>query len=301
MSATADRITTIPRPNEPIPLLSWPVLGVFAAAAALYAGGIALAVTDAWPAPLSTLVNGVAAFLFFTVAHEASHSAASSSAAVNRWLGRVALPFFVTVGGFAMFRFIHMQHHRFTNHTDGSDPDHYTQAGPALLLPLRWATIDLQYLRFYVPRLQGRPAAERRELAVSTALVLAVYAALVAAGHGLDLLLLVVLPGRIALFLLAWSFDWLPHHGLHDTARTNRFRTTRNIVGRERLLTPLMLYQNYHLVHHLHPVIPFHRYIAVWRRHEAAYLAHDPALVDPRGRPVTAAELRELRRLDHEH
>lgn len=301
MSATADRITTIPRPDEPIPLLSWPVLGVFAGAAALYAAGTALAVTGTWPWPLSTLTNGVAAFLFFTVAHEASHSAASSSPAVNRWLGRVALPFFVVVGGFSMFRFIHMQHHRFTNHTDGADPDHYTQAGPALLLPLRWATIDLQYLRFYLPRLRARPAAERRELAVSTTLVLAVFAALVAAGHGVDLLVLVVLPGRIALFLLAWSFDWLPHHGLHDTARTNRFRTTRNIVGLERLLTPLMLYQNYHLVHHLHPVIPFHRYVAVWRRSEDAYLANDPALADPRGRPVTAAELRELRRLDHDH
>ena len=34
-----------------------------------------------------------------------------------------------------------------------------------------------------------------------------------------------------------------------------------------------MLYQNYHLVHHLHPVIPFYRYVAVWRRGEESYLA----------------------------
>ena len=30
----------------------------------------------------------------------------------------------------------------------------------------------------------------------------------------------------------------------------------------EWLLTPLMLSQNYHLVHHLHPSVPFYRYVA---------------------------------------
>ena len=46
----------------------------------------------------------------------------------------------------------------------------------------------------------------------------------------------------------------------------------------ERLLTPVLLYQNYHLVHHLHPLIPFYRYIAVWRRNESEYLSGDPEL-----------------------
>ena len=61
--------------------------------------------------------------------------------------------------------------------------------------------------------------------------------------------------------MLAWWFDWLPHHGLEDTQSENRYRATRNRVGLEWLFTPLMLSQNYHLVHHLHPSVPFYRYL----------------------------------------
>jgi fatty acid desaturase len=200
-----------------------------------------------------------------------------------------------------VFRFIHMQHHRFTNHEDGSDPDHYTQGGPALLLPLRWLTVDLHYVGFYLRRIGARPASEKRETLISFLLVAGVLVALALTGHAFEVLVLYLVPGRIAVLILAWSFDWLPHHGLHDTPKTDRYRSTRNIVGAERLLTPLMLYQNYHLVHHLHPVIPFYRYIAVWRRNEDAYLDQDPALVSPLGRPVTAEEQRRLRELDHHH
>ena len=64
------------------------------------------------------------------------------------------------------------------------------------------------------------------------------------------------------MIVLAWWFDWLPHHGLEDTQSENRYRATRNRVGMEWLLTPLLLSQNYHLVHHLHPSIPFYRYVA---------------------------------------
>jgi len=301
MSTTAERITTIPRPEEPIPLVPWPTVGLFAGAAVVYGTSTALGVADVWPWPLTTILNAIAAFVFFTVAHEASHSAASSNQAINRWLGRVSLPFFIFIGSHSVFRFIHMQHHRFTNHTDGSDPDHYTQGGPGWLLPLRWATIDFQYLRFYAARVKTRPRAEKVESLVSLVVVLAILGSLIATGHGVELLLFYLVPSRIALMLLAWSFDWLPHHGLHDTAKTDRFKTTRNIIGGERLLTPLLLYQNYHLVHHLHPIVPFYRYIAVWRKNESAYLANDPAMVDPRGRPLTADEVRRLHELDHHH
>ena len=46
----------------------------------------------------------------------------------------------------------------------------------------------------------------------------------------------------------------------------------------EWLFTPLMLSQNYHLVHHLHPSVPFYRYVRTWRRNEEAYLERDAAI-----------------------
>jgi fatty acid desaturase len=104
---------------------------------------------------------------------------------------------------------------------------------------------------------------------------------------------------RLNALTLGWSFDYLPHCRLESQEEAGRFRTTRNRVGWEWLMTPLMLYQNYHLVHHLHPVVPFYRYLSVWRLRECQYLDRDPALSTIRGRPLSAGEYRRLRALEH--
>ena len=67
-------------------------------------------------------------------------------------------------------------------------------------------------------------------------------------------------------------------------------------------LSLLLLYQNYHLVHHLHPVVHFYNYVAVWRRNEAKYLEGDPALSTLGGREITPDEYRRMRDLvEHHH
>jgi ring-1,2-phenylacetyl-CoA epoxidase subunit PaaE len=295
-------VSHIPRPEEPVPRIAVPAAAVFVAGLALWTGSTALALAGVWPLVVSVLPSAVASYLLFTVAHDASHRSLSSSEAVNVWLGRVSLFFFAPHAGFRTWRFIHMQHHRFTNHDDGRDPDQYTHRGPRWQLPLRWLTIDVYYLRWYAPQVRSRPRRERVELAVFWALFAAVVAGALVTGHALELLVLYLVPMRLAVAWLGFAFDYLPHNGLHLTPSEDRFKTTRNRVGLERLVSPLLLYQNYHLVHHLHPTIPFHRYLAVWRRHEDRYLDGDPALSDVRGRPITADEYRRLRELaDHDH
>ena len=56
-----------------------------------------------------------------------------------------------------------MQHHRFTNHDDGNDPDGYTMGGPGLQRPFRWFTIDLYYLHRFDP---DTPIEEGRNVAM---------------------------------------------------------------------------------------------------------------------------------------
>jgi ring-1,2-phenylacetyl-CoA epoxidase subunit PaaE len=270
---------------------------LFAGGIALFAGSTALAVADVWPWPISVALNAIAAYALFTVAHDAAHRSVSSIEAVNTWLGRIATAGFAPHASFSVWRFIHMQHHLFTNEDDGRDPDHYTERGPRWQLPLRFLTVDLYYLVFYLPKLGGRPRAEKVELAVTWTLLAGGLALAIATGHIVEVLLLYFLPIRLAILWLGFAFDYLPHNGLAATAATDKFRATRNRVGLERLVTPLLLYQNYHLVHHLHPLIPFHRYIAVWRRGERQYLDQDPALSDLRGRPITPDEYRRMREL----
>jgi fatty acid desaturase len=301
VSAAVSQISRIPDPAEPVPRVAWPTLALFIAGFGIYAVSCTLAVTGVWPWPLSTLLNAIASFMLFTVSHEASHHSASSDDKLNTWLGRFATPMFAHHAGFGAWRFVHMQHHRFTNDDEGRDPDAYTNGGPSWLAPLRWVTIDLWYIVFYVPRLRSRPRAEHVELAITLAVVIGGAVALILTGNLFWLLVLYLLPIRIAILALGWAFDYLPHHGLHDTPDENRFRATRNRVGAERVLSPLLLYQNYHLVHHLHPVIPFYRYVTVWRRGEDAYLANDPALSTVGGRPLTVDEYRRLRALADHH
>jgi fatty acid desaturase len=301
VSTAVSQITRIPDPGEAVPRVVWPTLALFFAGFGIYAVSSALAVTGVWPWPISTLLNAFASFLLFTVSHEASHHSASSHGELNTWLGRFSTPMFAHHAGFSAWRFVHMQHHRFTNDEQGRDPDAYTNRGPAWAAPLRWLTVDLWYIVFYVPRIRSRPRSEHVELAITLAVVLGGAITLIVTGNLLWLLVLYLLPIRIAILVLGWAFDYLPHHGLHDTSEDNRFRATRNRIGAEKVLSPLLLYQNYHLVHHLHPVIPFYRYVAVWRRSEDAYLANDPALSTVGGRPLTVDEYRRLRELADHH
>lgn len=291
----ADAIRRIPDPEEPVPALARPTLALFVGCWVVWLGSTALALGDVWWWGFSVALNAVAAFAMFTVSHEASHHTLSTSPAVNLWLGRLANVLFAPHAGFKTWRFIHMQHHRFTNESDGRDPDHYTHRGATWTAPLRWLTIDLYYMVFYLPKLRSRPRAEQAELALTWLLVGGALAAAIATGYLDAVLLLYLLPIRMAVFVLGWSFDYLPHSGLHETV--DKYRATRNRIGLERLLNPLMLYQNYHLVHHLHPRVPFYRYVAVWRRNEEHHLAQDPALSDVRGRELTVEEYRRLREL----
>jgi fatty acid desaturase len=295
-------VTRIPAPEEPVPAVAWPTVGVLVAGLALWAGSAAAWLAGLWPWWVSTLISGVASYLLFTVAHDAAHHATSSRHGLNTWIGRIATPLFAPHAAFPVWRFIHMQHHRFTNHhDDGRDPDGYTMRGPRWQMPLRWLTIDWYYLVFYVPRLPSRPRAERVELAVQWLIVGAGTAAAIATGNAVAILVLYYLPCRLAILFLAWAFDYLPHNGLHHRPSEDKLKTTRNRVGRERLLSPLLLYQNYHLVHHLHPVVPFYRYLQVWRRNEERYLEGEPALSDVRGRALTVEEYRQLRELAEHH
>jgi fatty acid desaturase len=297
----ADRITRIPDPAEPLPAVSTPIVALLTGGLSLHLGSSAAFLAGALPWWTTVVVNAVAGYLLFTVAHDTAHHSASSNRTLNTWMGRVATPFFAPHAAYPVWRFIHMQHHRFTNHDTSQDPDHYVQEGPRWQRPMRWATVDLFYLVFYVRHWSQRPVREKREELIGLALIAAVFAAIVATAGLWALAVVVLIPGRLTIVFLAWAFDYLPHAGLHHKPSEDRLKTTRVRVGHERLLSPVLLFQNYHLVHHLHPVVPFHKYVDVWRRNEAAYLDGDPAMSTVTGRPLTPDEYRALRAMEHDH
>lgn len=130
---------------------------------------------------------------------------------------------------------------------------------------------------------QKRPKSERREFYFTVLFVIGVITAVTLAGWLTDYLLLFFIPTRIAKLIIVLAFDFLPHHPHDVTAKENRFRATSNRVGMEWALTPLFLYQNYHLVHRLYPAITFYRYLKIWDARREHHEAQDPATVGPLG------------------
>nr|WP_228032340.1 fatty acid desaturase [Mycolicibacterium sp. P9-22] len=287
----------LPDPGEQVPTVSWPIVGIFTFALVLFGASTWAALTDTLPAIATIAASAAAIFVMFTVLHDASHYSISSHRWVNVVFGRVAMFFVSPLISFKSFAFIHIEHHRNTN--DGAnDPDHFVSAAPWWQLPVRFPAMDLPYIGLLVRNVRRRPRAEIAETVALMILTVTLIVWAAFAGQLWTLAVVYLIPERVAMFVLAWWFDWLPHHDLEDTQRENRYRATRNRVGSEWILTPLLLSQNYHLVHHLHPSIPFYRYVAAWQRNEAAYLDNDPAMNTVFGQQLDATQYREWKRLN---
>ncbi|HEY1970676.1 MAG TPA: fatty acid desaturase [Pseudonocardia sp.] len=305
MSVTADPSTSpsspsrhaLPDPGERVPRLAWPTVGIFTASLVLFVAGTWAALAHALPVPVTMAMNTIACFVMFTVVHDASHYSISSTRWVNNAFGRAAWLFVSSATAFKVFGFIHIEHHRNAN-DDEHDPDTYASHGPWWQLPIRWATLDLSYLPFYLRNLRRRPRGEVIETAILFTATIAVIITTILTGTFWMLAVIYLIPERIAIFMLGWWFDWLPHHGLAETQRENRYRATRNRVGMEWLYTPLLLSQNYHLVHHLHPSIPFYRYLPAWRRNEEAYLEREAAISTVFGHQLDPQQYREWKKLN---
>src|SRR4029077_9058918 len=114
----------------------------------------------------------------------------------------------------------------------------------------------------------------------------------IGAGYGWELVLIYLIPQRLGIAILAWLFNWLPHHDLGVTPSLDRFRVARVRVGWEPVMNPLLLYQNYHLVHHIHPAIPFYLLVKAWKNTEADYLDRNVPINTVWGRELTPSEYR---------
>ncbi|MBS0454846.1 MAG: fatty acid desaturase [Proteobacteria bacterium] len=265
------------------PTVAWPTVALLAY---IVAGVVAVDVSAVrgWiPLWAGLLLNIVFMWPVFHVAHDALHRAASSRLQLNDWIGRIALLMVVPHVSLGVFRYSHMIHHRFTN--DPQDPDHFVH-GSAWSLPLRWMSFDLYYAWYNL-----RAADPRGKKSLRGALPLLLATAVLALGlawmgYGWEVLMLWLIPSRITLGLIAFTFLWLPHLDGDESGKlvhiTTAASTTNNLtagttmrIGREGLLRPLMQWHNYHLIHHLWPTTPSYNHEKVWLLMEPELRARD--------------------------
>jgi len=180
------------------PKIAWPTIMLLVAAYVLFGVSTLAYVEGKLSLYWAILINTTAAYMSFTPAHDASHNAVSSNRQLNEWVGRIATVLQSPVPFFRTFRYIHMQHHRFTN-DETRDPDAYVGAGPHWLLPFRWATLDLNYFYYYLKPsvFMQRPKSERKEFYQAIVFGVLVFTAVSFAGWLDYYLLLFLVPTRL--------------------------------------------------------------------------------------------------------
>lgn len=251
---------------------SWPTIALWVLVVGGYASSYLGSLAGWIPLWLGCVVNSALGYFAFTIVHDSIHRAICRNKRLNDWIGQSAVSLGAPYISLELFRWAHLQHHRFAN--GPGDPDTVLH-GPAWSLPLRWMVIDLWYLRHVLrsPDPLARQYLRRSlPLAIGTALL---FGALLLGGYGWHLLMLWFIPSRLLFIALGFAFFWLPHVP-HDTPQADNFTQATTVrIGHEWLLGPALQAQNYHLIHHLYPTTPFYNNYKVWKLLEPELRGYD--------------------------
>ena len=275
------------------PKFAWPTIFLFLICAGFMFGATWAAIYGHISYLAACLINGTSGYFLFSPMHDAIHSSVGRSKKLNLWVGRITFLYFSSLVAFELMRFIHFRHHRNAN-GEGDEADHIVQSGPAWLRPLKWPFIDLIYGWKYLGYWKDRPKSETRSVIIMFLTTLVVWPWLIINGYLMELLMFWIIPQRISFFFISFIFVYLPHVPNEISEKEDAYRATSIREGMEWFLSPLMMYQNYHLVHHLYPNVPFYRLVKIWNSRLDEHLSHDPAVVSTLGlypRPAKTPEI----------
>ena len=260
------------------PKFAWPTIILFLICAGFILGSTWAAIYGHISYLAACLINGTAGYFLFSPMHDAIHASVGKNKNLNLWIGRISFLFYSSLVAFELMRFIHFRHHTNAN-GPGDEADHVVQSGPAWLRPLKWPFIDLIYGWKYFGYWKDRPKSEKRNVIIMFFATLIAWPWLIINGYLTELLMFWIIPQRISFFFISFIFVYLPHVPNEISEKEDAYRATSIREGMEWLLSPLMMYQNYHLVHHLYPSVPFYRMVKIWNSRLDEHLSHDPAIV----------------------
>lgn len=226
----------------------------------------ALAISGIIPLVWAAAINILLYYFFFSVIHDGVHRAIARNKRLNDLICQLAISVYAPFAAMPLFRWAHMEHHRFTN--DDKDPDDWAH-GVWWSLPFRWMVIDLNYGLRAILNTSPQGKKVLRESAPYMVGGIAFIAAVIALGYGWELFILWFVPSRLAFIGIGYSFFWLPHahwpnEEINLKQKDNFTIATTVRLGMESVLNPLLQYQNYHLIHHLWPTTPFYNNEKVW-------------------------------------
>lgn len=212
-----------------------------------------------WPDSLCFCMNVLALHLAGTVIHDACHNAAHRNRVLNAILGHSSA---LMLGfAFPVFTRVHLQHHANVNDPE-NDPDYYVSTGgPLWLINARFFYHEI----FFFKRRLWRKY-ELLEWFLSRLVVVGIVYLSCQYGFLGYILNFWFSPAGVVGLALGLFFDYLPHRPHQERDRWKNAR-----VYPSRILNILIGGQNYHLIHHLWPSIP-------WYKYQPAYYVVKPLL-----------------------
>lgn len=207
--------------------------------------------------------NVLALHLSGTVIHDASHNSGHRNRIINSILGHGSA---LMLGfAFPVFTRVHLQHHAHVNDPK-NDPDHFVSTGgPLWLIAARFFYHEIFFFKRKLWRKYELLEWFLSRLFLVTVVMFGIHYDFI--GYVMNFWFVPALVVGIALGLF---FDYLPHRPFQERDRWKNAR-----VYPSPILNLLILGQNYHLIHHLWPSIP-------WYKYQSAYYATKP-LLDAKG------------------
>lgn len=272
--ALAGRLRATPELQALHTLPLWPLptlcllLGCFASF-----GLSAYGMVEGWmPTPVGMIINALAVYGAFTPMHDGTHRAVSRNPFVNDVIGTMSGQLLLPGFEVAIYRTLHLAHHKTTgeHHEDPDEPGTGSLSGFLLF----GAFPELYWTPWYLKRLSQWSTAQNARVFLGFCLMSTWYAVWIASPWAFEWLLIWWIPQRIGSVLVAYAFAYIQHppgveQRVHPIGATAILRSNR-------LLDPLMLGQNAHLIHHLYPQIPWYRLEAGWRATQAELLRRTP-------------------------
>lgn len=247
-----------------VPNVAWGTIALFGGIVLGYILTINAALSGALHYGIATLLLGYFCFASFTVMHDAGHGSIVKIGSKLKpletllgWLSSVPL----LIAPYRAFQRIHDRHHAFTNDPE-RDPDHFSFGDRWYQVLLNTFFIPIQYHWLMFTKLRHIKVIRSTYLStiVYTLCVFGGLTVLALAGYGWEVLCFAVIPTLIAVFLLVMFFDFIPHH---PQASLDPYHNTRIYPGP--LMNLALLGQNYHLIHHLYPRLPWYKYQGLYR------------------------------------
>jgi len=252
-------------------MTAWPSVALGFGIISSFALVCTLGVLGILPLWAGLVANSLILYAVQTPLHEACHGNIAGHDSRWMWLNHLIgfLCGALLLHEYRAFRHMHLMHHRETNDEE-MDPDSWVDVKHPIAILFRCLTIVGYYHHFFLKQIALSPDVPGN-FKVTTHVIAAYWCLysiafwLMALGYWREVVMLWLLPQWLGSAIIIFFFAWLPHqpHVARERYRdTNIFWFSGPLA---KIVDWLYMFQNFHLIHHLFPRIPFYMYRKVFK------------------------------------